>query len=115
MARPAAPSPAPGLLAAAIVTAAVVWASISGGGLGVLRAMMGEPLYLATLVDLYAALGLLVGWIWIRERSVVRLLLWSLAMLLTGAVAAGIYVAIAAGRARGDLPRFMLGVSRETA
>ncbi len=115
MARRAAPSPAPGLLAAGVVTAAVVWATVSGGGLGVLRTMMGEPLYLATLVDLYAALALLAGWIWIRERSVVRLLLWSLAMLLTGAVAAGLYVAVAARRARGDLPTFMLGVSREAA
>ena len=109
----AAPSPAPGLLAAAIVTAVVVWATVSGGGLGVLRSMMGEPLYLATLVDLYAALGLLAGWIWIRERSAVRLALWSLALLLTGAVAAGLYVALAARGARGDLAAFMLGVSRE--
>lgn len=112
MPRAAAPSPLPGLLAAAVVTAAVAWASIAGGGLGVLRSMMGEPLYLATLVDLYAALALLASWIWIRERSVGRLLLWSLAMLLTGAVAAGIYAAWAAHRARGDLAAFMLGRSR---
>ena len=112
MSRRTAPSARPGLLAAGVVTAAVVWATVAGGGLGVLRTMMGEPLYLATLVDLYAALALFAGWIWIRERSPLRLLVWSLAMVGTGAVAAGIYTAWAAHQARGDLAAFMLGRSR---
>jgi len=91
--------------------AAVVWASFAGGGWSVLGDMMREPLYLATLVDLYAAAALILAWIWIRHRSVAVTVGMGVILLLTGSIGAGLYVAIAAARARGDLHALMLGRS----
>jgi hypothetical protein len=97
---------------AAVVAAGVVWASFAGGGLDTLAAMMREPLYIATLIDVYAGCVFVLAWIWVRHRSLGVLAAWTLAMLLTGNIGAGVYVAIAAWRSRGDLEELMLGRSR---
>lgn len=53
-----------------------------------------------TIIDLYATLGLISIWIVWRERSPMRSAGWVLGVVLTGSVAVGVYVALAAGRAR---------------
>ncbi len=53
-----------------------------------------------TILDLYLALGVIGGWIVWRERSAGRAAGWIVALVLTGSVAVGAYVALAAGRAR---------------
>ncbi len=104
-----------GLAVSGIMIAAVAWAAVAGGGRDVLGDMMREPLYLATLVDLYAAAALILAWIWIRHRSIAVTAGMGLVLLLTGSIGAGLYVAIAAARARGDLQVLMLGRSAPSA
>lgn len=53
-----------------------------------------------TILDLYIALGAVGAWIAWRERSLPRTLVWLLGLLVTGSVAVGLYVALAASRAR---------------
>ena len=94
-----------------LMVAGIAWASVAGGGMDTLSAMMREPLYLVTLLDLYLACAVIAAWVWIRERSVATLAGWSLLFVLSGSIGAGLYVMIAAMRSRGDLQRFMMGVS----
>ena len=53
-----------------------------------------------TVVDLYLALAVALGWIAWRERSATRTALWGVALVTTGSIALGLYVALAAGRSR---------------
>lgn len=65
-----------------------------------LRATTDTLWGITTLVDLYLGLAMILGWIAWRERSLIRTLLWGLALALTGNFAALIYLLIASLRAR---------------
>lgn len=97
----------------ALMIAGLIWASLAGGGWSTLAAMMREPLYLVTLLDLYVGCALIAAWVWVRQRSVPAVLGWSVVFLLTGNIGTGIYVVIAAVQSRGDLRVLMLGRSAE--
>lgn len=61
--------------------------------------LLRNPWGVATVIDLYLALGL--GWAWIawRERSVPRAAAWALLLVTTGSIALWAYVAWAASTA----------------
>jgi len=101
-------------LGAAIVVlmiAGLTWAALTGGGWSTFGTMMREPLYLVTLLDLYAGCALVAAWVWVRHRSIPTVVGWSLVFLVTGNIGTGAYVVIAAVQSRGDLRSFMLGRS----
>jgi cytochrome b561 len=52
-----------------------------------------------SLIDLYAGLLLFAGWIWIRETAKPRIVLWWVALVVLGNLAAGIYVVAASLKA----------------
>jgi hypothetical protein len=49
-----------------------------------------------TLIDLYLMFVVFAGWIWWRERNVMRSILWTLALATLGSLAAGAYLIVAA-------------------
>ena len=81
-----------------------------GGDLGVEgAALLAMPWGRATLVEIYAGIGLFAGWIVYRERSRMAAALWIGLICLAGNAASALYV-LAALRASGGDPRgFWMG------
>ena len=65
-----------------------------------LRATVDTWWGVTTMVDLYAGLALVAGWIGYRERSVGRASPWVIGLLLLGNLTTLVYLAWAAMRAR---------------
>ncbi|MDH3307555.1 MAG: DUF1475 domain-containing protein [Acidimicrobiia bacterium] len=65
-----------------------------------------------TLVDLYGGLALFAGWIWHRHAGWVPRLAWTVALIILGNLAAGIYVVWAARAS--SWPEFWSGASRSS-
>lgn len=61
-----------------------------------------------TLVDLYLGFAMFGAWIAIREARVGSTVVWWVALLFLGNLAAGAYLTIATFRAR-DIPQLLLG------
>ena len=61
-----------------------------------------------SLVDLYLGLALFGGWVAVRQASMVSTLVWWVALVFLGNLAAGAYLTIAAFRSR-DLHQLLLG------
>lgn len=98
-----------GLGGAVVMTGAVVWVMVAGVADPDWGELLRSPAYIATAIDVYIGLAFLLAWIAMRERSLARTLGWGLVLAATGNIGGGLYVAIAAARARGDLQRFMMG------
>lgn len=81
------------------MTAAVV-VGLTTAGEGAASELLANRWGQVTIVDLYLALGAVACWIGWRERSVARTLAWVVALVTTGSIAVGVYVALAARRAR---------------
>lgn len=64
-----------------------------------------------TLIDLYVGLALFGGWIALRERSA-TVLLWVLALVTLGNLAAAFYAFVASLRSD-SIPEFLLGRSAD--
>jgi drug/metabolite transporter (DMT)-like permease len=52
------------------------------------------PWMAATLIDFYVLITLLVGWIWYKESTWARRLIWTALLICFGSVSASWYVAI---------------------
>lgn len=91
------------------VGGAVAWGFARGGGWAAVQELMDAPWYVVTLIDVYAGLVLVAGWVAVREPTWWRAILWGVLVLTLGNVMTGIYLVVAAIGARGDLRRFMLG------
>ena len=74
--------------------------------------LMGLAWGRVTLVDVYLGFLILVAWIWFHESHTVPRILWSLAILITGNLAAFLYLFLRMGRCRGDWEQFFLGDRR---
>lgn len=81
------------------MTVAVVLGFV-GAEEGAAAALFDNAWGRATIVDLYLALGALLVWIAWRERHAGRTVLWAVLLVVTGSIAAWVYVALAARRAR---------------
>jgi hypothetical protein len=98
------PSPLRAIQVAAWAVVAVMVAAIVlglvGAEEGAASALLANAWGRVTIIDLYLALGAIGSWIAWRERSVARTSVWIVALVLTGSIAVGVYVALAAGRSR---------------
>lgn len=86
--------------AATLVMVAAIAFGVATADEGAVSELLANVWARVTILDLYIALGAIGAWIAWRERSVLRTLAWLVGLVVTGSVAAGLYVALAAGRAR---------------
>ena len=77
----------------------------SGEGSTLLRMPWGQ----VSLVDVYVGFMLFSGWVVYREKSVLRSILWIVAIIVLGNFTASLYALIALYRSGGDWNRFWLG------
>ena len=71
--------------------------------------LLAMPWGIVSLVDLYVGFALFSGWIWFREPSSWRALLWTVLMLVLGFWAGSLYVLVALYTSRGEWGRFWMG------
>lgn len=88
-----------GVFATAVMAIAIGSGMASGGFVDGLRVVAGDPWGVVTLVDLGVGLVIFAVWIGWRERSIGRAVPWWIALALTGNLAAGVYLVVAARRA----------------
>ncbi len=77
----------------------------SGEGSMLLRMPWGQ----VSLVDVYVGFMLFSGWVVYREKSVLRSIIWIVAIIILGNFTASLYALIALYRSQGDWKRFWLG------
>jgi hypothetical protein len=80
---------------------AIAYGIASGGFVEELRALLDTPWARVTLIDLFLGFIIFAAWIGWREQSMLRSLPWWIALALTGNLAAGIYLFVAARKAAG--------------
>jgi hypothetical protein len=90
------------------MASAIGYGMASGGFAEELGSLLDTPWARVTLIDLYLGFIIIGAWIGWRERSVVKVIPWWIALLLTGNLAAGIYLFIAGWRAS-SVEEFLLG------
>ena len=82
------------------MTAAIAYGFATGDfseeGSSILELAWGK----VTLIDLYLGFAMFGAWIAYRERSVPRIAGWWIALAVLGNLTAGVYLALAASRAR---------------
>lgn len=103
------PTPAVAL-GAIVLLAAIAW-GFAASGPDDAATLLALPWGRVTILDLYLALALFAAWIHHRERSWPRTLAWGAGLVVTGSLAAFLYVAIAARSSAGDRERFWHGRS----
>ena len=97
-----------GGIAAAMMIIAIAYGMVSGGFVEGLKTVAGDPWGRVTLADL--ASGLLVAGAWIgwRGASIARAAPWWIALILTGNLALGVYLVVAA-RSSDSMHELLLG------
>jgi hypothetical protein len=73
------------------------------------RQLLAMPWGMVSLVDLYVGFTLFSGWIFYREASLPRSLIWILLMMVLGFFAGSLYALMALQTSGGDWKRFWLG------
>ena len=86
-------------VATAVMVVAIVTGLLAAED-GAVAELLANVWARVTILDLYVALGTIGAWIAFRERSVPRTVAWLVFLVVTGSVAVGVYVALAAGRSR---------------
>jgi hypothetical protein len=71
--------------------------------------LLSMPWGIVSLVDLYTGFALFSAWIWYREQSPVKAVLWTLAMMTLGFFAGSLYAFLALQSSGGDWRKFWLG------
>lgn len=100
------------LLGFFLMLAALIYGFLSADFFGDGAIITGLAWGRVTLVDVYLGFLILVAWIWFHESAAVPRILWSLAILITGNLAAFLYLFLRMGRCRGDWEQFFLGDRR---
>ncbi len=72
-------------------------------------ALLRNPWGVVSFVDLYTGFALFSGWIWYRERSAARALVWTVLMMVLGFFTGSVYVLLALFASRGDWAAFWMG------
>jgi hypothetical protein len=88
-----------GALVFVTMLAAIAYGMASGGFIEELGTLLDTPWARVTLIDLFLGFLVVGAWIGWREQSVLRALPWWIGLALTGNLAAGLYVFLAARRA----------------
>jgi hypothetical protein len=85
-----------GLTVAVLMTAAIGYGFATGSGFGEEGSqLLGLSWGRVTLVDLYLMLGVFAVWVWRREENKAVALMWTIALMGLGSVAAGAYLFLA--------------------
>lgn len=71
--------------------------------------LLQNPWGIVSMVDLYTGFTLFSAWIVYRETSILRAIVWVLAVMTLGFFAASIYALITAYTSQGDWHRFWMG------
>ncbi len=71
--------------------------------------LLKNPWGIVSLVDLYVGFTLFSIWIAFREKNIVLMILWIIAMMILGFFAGALYVFINLVRAKGNMLDFFLG------
>lgn len=71
--------------------------------------LLKNPWGIVSLVDLYVGFTLFSIWIAFREKNIVLMILWILAMMILGFFAGALYVFINLVRSKGNMLDFFLG------
>ena len=67
------------------------------------------PWGIVSLVDLYTGFVLFSGWIFFREKSLLRAALWTVSVMVLGHFATSLYALLALLASKGDWKRFWMG------
>jgi hypothetical protein len=70
------------------------------------------PWGVVSIIDVYTGTALFAGWVAYRERSVLPVVGWVVAMVLLGNFATSAYALAALVGSKGDAARFWMGPSR---
>lgn len=100
-----------GLLVVGIMTAAITYGFTAGSFGDDASALWELPWGKVSIIDLYAGLVIFGAWVAFREASVLRTVLWWVALATLGNLAAGIYLVNAAIRSS-DATALLIGESR---
>lgn len=92
---------------------AIVLGAVSGDFASDASALWSLPWGRVTLVDLYLGLAIFGAWVAIREKTTGRIVVWWLALLVLGNLAAGVYLLRASFQAR-DMEELLVGVGRQS-
>ena len=80
------------------------------GNLGKEGAIIGGmPWGIVSLVDVYTGFILFCGWVFYREKSIVRAAMWTVAVMVFGNFVTSLYVLLTLLNSQGDWKRFWLG------
>ena len=93
---------------------AIAYGSAAGGFGDDFSSLWSLPWGRVSLIDLYAGLVIFGAWVAYREKSLGRTVLWSIALLTLGNLAAGVYLARAAFNSD-DVANLLVGDSSHTA
>lgn len=96
-------------IAVTVMIAAILHGIVSGELTTEGRAIWGLAWGKVSLIDLYVGLVFFGAWIAFRERRPARVGAWLLALALTGNLAAGVYLLVAAFRSS-SVEELLLGV-----
>ena len=92
---------------------AIGYGSAAGGFGDDFSALWALPWGRVSLIDLYAGLAIFGAWVAYREKSLSRTVIWSIALLTLGNLAAGVYLVWAAHNSD-DVAALLLGDSIST-
>lgn len=88
-----------GSIVVLIMSGALVYGFVAGAGFGEEGSRLLDLAWgRVTVVDLYLMLAVFAVWIWRREPNRVHALLWSVALVVLGSLAAGAYLVVSAVR-----------------
>lgn len=93
----------------ATVSVALIYAFLTGHFATDWPRLVGNPLGLATLVDVYVGFALFSCWILWREARLTTALLWVAMLLVGGNLVSTLYVLIALRASNGNVEAFWLG------
>jgi hypothetical protein len=81
----------------------------NGSGSEQLKAILGMPWGITSLIDLYVGFTIFSMWIWFREQSRAQAIAWTCAMMIGGNFTASVYVLKTLRECGGDVLKFFLG------
>jgi hypothetical protein len=96
------------VVAVAVMVAVITFGFVSGDFAGEGSEIVALAWGKVTLVDLYVGLAIFGAWVAVRERRILRVAAWWLALIVLGNLAAALYLAWAAFTS-GDFRQLLLG------
>jgi hypothetical protein len=97
------------ILGALAMTGIIAYAFIAGDFASEGAILTSMPWGIVSLVDLYVGFTLFSVWIVYREKSIVAIVLWILAVMTLGALAISLYALFALRASQGNPQQFFMG------